>query len=620
MGHITLDSIQFGQEEIRDSALRGALLFDSTSDEISGSNDTLSIAVLGFVMDCSNGVSEESIVSHFSDSFSDDSDRHLVSDCLKELCDKGLIKTDGVHYYTNETQEKAFFDELINKTNDLILSIRRKTEEYLKKKLPDIVEEIIKKALNVYLNQFAYAYFGVKKEATTEQIDNALQVCRDGFKDDPISADALILTLSETIQSEDEQVRNVLIVWAKAFLAAEVTRKDPLLNNLRSSKMQGKEFVLDTDIVLHCLTDNTRLSSLYKSMVSKLLKMKCKVVIPEEVLSEVRNHADAAKSRYKMSGSSIVSYSDDMLDAEVNNVFIEDFVHLVQKDSHQDRSSHAFCERLDNIFDSRYPDLLQEELDSRFEGLVYSNNTEIDIQDLPLFEALSEKVLRLTELSDKAKYRTPEENERISKTDARLYFYVYRRNGDVTDTSRFLSSKVYLLTNTTKSFKAAKEIQLDKDNIICNPSVLIGVLMRIGNISEKEEILNLFENPFLAYTGAKIWERIKPLVDAGAKFKEKNIKWMHHHYADRLDGILTAVTIEEKIQAIHELDSIGLRGIFTEDQVIRTYNENKELREKVESQQKEIEQYKMNQRLYAKPVKKGKSGRVVKNSNRTKKR
>ena len=72
MGHITLDSIQFGQEEIRDSALRGALLFDSTSDEISGSNDTLSIAVLGFVMDCSNGVSEESIVSHFSDSFSEE--------------------------------------------------------------------------------------------------------------------------------------------------------------------------------------------------------------------------------------------------------------------------------------------------------------------------------------------------------------------------------------------------------------------------------------------------------------------------------------------------------------------------------------------------------------------
>lgn len=618
MGHIPLDRIQFGQNEIRDSALRSALLFDSKTGEKVGSNDVLSKAIFGFIMDCPNGISEESIVSHFKDTFSSESDKSLVLECLSQLCEKGLVYLNAGLFFSNDDEEQAFFDSLVEKTERLVNGIKIDAERYLDKELPPFIQVVIKRALNVYLNQFAYAYFGVKKEATPEQLENALQVCHDGIKD-TIEADALILALSETIQSREEQKREVLTIWAKAYLAAEVTQKDPLLNNIRSSKMVGKEFVLDTDIVLHCLTDNTRLSSLYQSMVSKLLKMKCRVIIPAEVLLEVRNHADAAKNRFKMSCSSILSYSDDMLDAEVNNVFIEDFVHFVQKTPQQDRSFSAFCGRLDNVFDSRYPGLLQDELDSRFNGLIFSDETDIDSADLPLFEALSEKVLNSTILSDKAKYRTFDENERIARTDARLYFYVYRQNKEV-DSSRFLSSKVYLLTNTTKSLKAAREIHLDKENIICNPSVLIGVLMQIGNFSEKEEVLDLFENPFLAYTGARIWERIKPLVEIGAQFKEKNIKWMHYHLSDKLDSILTAETIEEKIEAIHELDKIGLGGIFSEDQIIKTYNENKELRETVAAQQKEIDRYKMKERLYSNPMKKGRSVKAAKSSNRTKKK
>ena len=608
MNVIRLDKVLTSNEELIDSALRSALIFNSKSGVIDY-DGVLAKAVLGFILDEKEAVSPDDIIRHFSLMYGEDSSNIRIPAAINLLVKKGLIsKVEGKLVYSSE-EEKELLIDLKSKTEKMIARIRSSAESYLNRPFCSSISFIdlnIKKALSVYLNQFSFALFGVKKPADEEQTKDAIQICTQGIQDID-EADALVLSLSETIQNPGEEDRFVLETWAKAYFAAAMTGIDPMLNQLQSEKMRGKVFLLDTDIVLHCLVDHTRLSSLYSTMVKRLIRMGCKVIVPGDVLSEVRDHAEASKKRFRANASSLVSYSDDMLDAEVNNVFIENFVHMVQSDLNLDRSYHTFAQIVDNVCDPSYPELLSEVLNEKFDsGLSYLEDIVIDQSEIGIFESLSEKILRFTELSDKAQFRTEEDNERISRTDARLYFYVYHEN-EHTDTKEFLSSKVYLLTNTTKSLRAAREIQFEKDNIVCSPSVLSGVLMQIGEVPESNQVLNLFENPFLAYTGSKIWEKIEPLVRAGAQFKVASIRWMHKNHAGNLDRILTAETYDEKIKVLHEFGQKGLVGLFSEEQILATYDENKQLKEELEKKEKEIERYKAKERMYSKPPKRGKT-------------
>ena len=615
-------------EEVIDSTLRSALLFNSKSDKIK-LDDIFQKAVLAIIIEKDKeGITPESLISSFSARFNRRIEISQLTSAISSLESKSLVYSDadGKVFYNQSLGETVFWNRLKEDTDALVFAITSLAKEIAHNSGVFFdydrvfIKDNVLRALSVYLNQFSYSYFGVKEPADKSQLTDAVQVAKRGLKGE--EGEILVMAISDKLANLSPSEIRILEQWARAYVTSAVLGIDPMLQSLRASKMQGKSFILDTDVVLNCITDNAKYSKIYNSMIRRLQLMGCKVFIPSEVLDEVRNHADAAKKRYYSTGPSILSFSDDILETEVCNVFIDDYVHKYRS-SDGDGPYEAFSSYLDNLFDPRYPELLMDEINARFKSKVtILDDIDIPETDQVVFEEFANECLSRTNATEKAWYRRPEDNERISRTDAKLYFYVYRTNGQ-TSASDFLSSKMYLLTRTTRSARAAAAIGYEKVNIICNPDALMAVIMET-NSSETGELLNLFENPFLAYTGDRIWSQIQPLIAAGAEFKTKNIRWLHRNYNDKLDQVLTASSVEEKVAAYNRLEKTGLKGIFNEAQIVNVYEQNKKLKIENEDLSGRVEQLEklvgdLTRRIEAKPEKRARNGNAVVKTKRKRK-
>lgn len=625
---IEIDKWVIGDEVI-DSTLRSALLFNSKSDTIK-LDDIFQKAILAIIIEKGkDGIFPDNIISTFSARFGRRIESSQLTSAIKALELKSLVykDTDGKVFYEQSSGETVFWNRLKDDTDALVMAIISLSKEIAHNSGlyyeydRDFVKDNILRALSVYLNQFSYSYFGVKAPADKSQLTDAVQIAKRGLK--PDEGEILVMAISDKLDNLTPSEARILEQWARAYVTSAVLGIDPMLQSLRASKMQGKSFILDTDVVLNCITDNAKYSKIYNSMINRLLSMGCKVFIPSEVLDEVRNHADAAKKRYYSTGTSILSFSDDILETEVCNVFIDDYVHKQRLSVNSESPYEAFSSYLDNLFDSRYPELLMDEIEARFKSkVIILEDIAISEADQVIFEEFASECLSRTNATEKAWYRRPEDNERMSRTDAKLYFYVYGINGQ-TNSSDFLSSKTYLLTRTTRSARAAAAVGYEKSNIICNPDALMAVIMET-NSSEIGELLNLFENPFLAYTGDRIWSQIQPLIAAGAEFKTKNIRWLHRNYNDKLDQVLTASSLEEKVAEYHRLEKTGLKGIFSEEQIVEVFEQNQRLKGENVDLTNRVDQLErmvsdLTRRLDTKPEKKAKNGKAVVKTKRKRK-
>ena len=93
---------------------------------------------------------------------------------------------------------------------------------------------------------------------------------------DIAEADALILSLSQVIDEEVKKAGSVLKKWAKAYVFTQIAQLDPTLNSFELTQFRKKTFILDTEVVLHCLVNKTRFSQEYQKLVDTLLKCQCK--------------------------------------------------------------------------------------------------------------------------------------------------------------------------------------------------------------------------------------------------------------------------------------------------------------------------------------------------------
>jgi len=131
---------------------------------------------------------------------------------------------------------------------------------------------------------------------------------------------------------------------------------DPTLRNFKATSLRGKTFVLDTDVVLNCITDNAKFSKDYSDMIKKLISIGCKLIIPEDVIVEVGNHADAAIKRAHCYRNQLKTFTDDILEGPGSNVFIEDFVKTSRVDDR--KKNMSFDDYLYNIYQDDNNDVL----------------------------------------------------------------------------------------------------------------------------------------------------------------------------------------------------------------------------------------------------------------------
>lgn len=421
------------------------------------------------------------------------------------------------------------------------------------------MRENIRQALSVYYKMYGYSFLGLKENSKHKSMLDAVDVVRKGLPDN--LGKALVGAIADTLNEPTTQESDILEKWARAFVAMEVINLDPSLRNFKATKLREKSFVIDTDIALNVLTTHAKYSAVYRQMISLLKNAGCKLYIPYIIVDEIQNHIDAAQKRYSFEGSSWSSMTDELLENKIANVFVEDYVKIIRSDEY--KRDLPFETYISNFYDSEEPSLLMNKLKDVF-GKDFILLEELESLDNELKKQLAEKIKYLTTISEKGTRRDEGKNTQIAEADASLYLTIRQMNRDVKGNDKPLSQKAYLLTKSQKTISCAKELGIYDKNIICDPFALLSILQEMGMFAGHEfEIVNLFENPFLAYTANLIWDEVKPLLDKGAKLKYAEIHRLRIDVDANIDKILTCDTLEERTNEAKRLSERGY--IFAND-------------------------------------------------------
>ena len=186
----------------------------------------------------------------------------------------------------------------------------------------------------------------------------------------------------------------------------------------------------------------------------------------------------------------------------------------------------------------------------------------------------------------KAQNRTEEDNQAISHLDAFLYMAALKNNLGL-DVSKMLSGKTYILTDSTRAIKAAINLGWDKKDVVCHPNALMAILMEIGDIKDQDTIINLFDNPFLAYVADNIWNDIDPLLKQGAFIKHKGFDRLRADVDKSFDKLMTKdISNDERNDVLRSYD------IYLPDMLEAAEKREQEQKLENEKIKKEIEDLK----------------------------
>lgn len=522
--------------------LRSILLFNGKVEK-QKRQDLITKAILSLILSENGNATREGILQQLNLQFRLSYKMGELETQLKKLFKLGLIESMEEPLVVKDSDKKgsSFFDELERSTEmllDGILEIASNRYAHIEKiSSPDRIKASVRKALSVYFGMNGYSFFGIQRKEEVK-VDDAVLILKKEIADNKV-CESVIRALADVLERPDEFQRSVLTKWARAFVAMESMSIDPLLNNFKSKNLKEKEFIIDTDVVLYCLTRKARYSEDYKQMIAKLRELGCKMYLVPEVVNEVQKHIDAARKRYTTYGKQILEYPDDMLYEKVCNVFLDDYVHIEREAS----EGTPFKYYISEFYDQDYPALLRTKLVNAFSESTINNSLQVDIESIE-FQRLESEVYNLTMQTSKAQNRSEQDNHAVSFLDAFLYTAASENNKGLDDSS-MLSGKTYILTDSTRAIRAANNLGWQKSNVICHPNALIALLMEMGDVKSQETIINLFDNPFLAYVADSIWNEIDPLIQQGATIRYKGFDRLRADVDKKFDQLLTKDMSEE---------------------------------------------------------------------------
>lgn len=549
MGNISLDI----PDKMEESMLRSILLFNASKVENSR-NDMMQKTVLSVIIYGEGKYTIAKITALLKDRFGINLNEQEVNGHIEKLKKMKLVSLDGekVNSFQSSRNKTSVIDQLDNETEQLISNVIDRIRHNSRITISTDDERVcrinIRKALTIYYKMYGYAFFNLRENAKKEDIGDAVCSARNGLHENV--GKALIGALADLLNEPTEQERRTLQTWARAFVAMEIMNLDPSLRDFKATKIKGKAFVLDTDVLLNAITTNARYSKAYQKMIVTLRQIGCSFIVPNVVINEVENHIQAAIKRYLPDGQQWVDLTDEILENSIANVFIEDYAKTIRAD--ENKRDMPFQSYIRNYYEPTDSTLLM----NRVKGLLVQMKT-LDLEHLStsVQRRLKEKILERTQRSIKGTRRSEEENVEIAENDTALYLTLLKLNENEGVREVALSQKVYLLTRSHKTEISAKEVGVYEKNIICDPFALITILQEIGIITNNQfDFVNLFENPFLAFVADNIWSDVEPLLKAGAPLKYADIHRLRMDVDAEIDRILTCQTIDEKITEAKRLE------------------------------------------------------------------
>lgn len=597
------------------SLLRGILLYNQMENHPSR-KQIIPRAVFSIVVEGNGSFSNDMILNLFHKRFKYSMSPDELSTIINNLKANGHLNKDG-----QPVRPEDYYDALDLETSNLFDRIIQRVELRLHSGISDKehVRENIRRAFSVYFKLFGYAFFDLQESSWDEGAHNAVLRAIDNLS--VREGEALIQVLSETIARPSEEDKHILEQWARAFVMMEMISLDPSLRDFKAEKLRNKEFILDTDFVLRCLTTEVEHSKEYRKVIQHLRQIGCKLYLPKQVFNEIIGHATEALSIFYRYGDGVETFPSEVFRNGIRNVFLEDFVTVRQSDTR--KNDMHFNQYIGNIYNSQRPELLKAVLRSLLGDGIFNNclPEDVDPQQLAI---LSKKILEYTNTAFKADQRTEQRKNEISETDAFLYLVAVKRN-EHTSGNSFLSKKTYLLTRSTRANKAAKDTGQFHSFIVCHPNALISILKETGNVGDSEiSIINLFDNPFLAHTAHEMWSVLEPVVQDAKLFKYSSIEKLRSDVDFLIDAKMTArstdadyVTKTKKLQ-----DKLGIITYEKYELLEKELAQTKTLLKKKECEYDNLQlDYKrQNNELVRIKSGRGKSGDKTKESHRSKKK
>lgn len=404
--------------------------------------------------------------------------------------------------------------------------------------------------------------------------------------------DHICYSIGRLIENPTDEQRETLTVYAKVIMLYRIIGRDPLLRDFKRTKISQKNFVIDTDVMLYCLTKHTKRGRDYLEMINCLTNSGCKLYIQDEIIKEVYDHAEAATKRYSFQSEIIEKGDIALVKCNGHNVFIEDYMYGEEKGS-----SAKWEQYIQNFYDPEYGTLLiQGNVRHVFgERVHYGTFPEINSPIPPDdddYKELYKEVLDATQKSPNAKYRDEEKNKRIASVDTLLYLSIKKANLKQMDregqkqSGGVLCHDYYILTNTIRTHKCAKEKGMEYD-VLCSPQAMILYLTESGLLNNCAlDVSDLFENPFFAYISGKYWNDMDNFIKAGIDIRGKSIVRLRLDLERNLNALLTTdVSTNEYMQAYKDTTKKGY--IFNEnirrvaEEAIKKEEENRSLKDQI---------------------------------------
>jgi hypothetical protein len=569
-------------DTLTNSLLKCSILFTFNESSNHTRKALFDRAVLAIIVDLKEANIQE-IVNTFEVKFYKIIPDPMVSTAVERLVKEGYVsksKTNSSKYEASKSsigKIESATSKIQQSTkaliNDIISNVQSLYNDKIDKDTLITIDQNIKKGLGLFFRLHGLEYCDEKPnplfksfEFTIDKNSDITSIVKKSLPKE--LGEILVFCLGEVIKKPLQPQADTLAEWSKAFIGAQVMSLDPSLKEFQTTNLSKKTFLLDTDFLLYCIVKETKTSYIYKSLISELIKSGCNVVVNEDIIFEVIKHAEFAEGNYTYFKNAFDVIDDTIIEDKIRNIFVKGY--YIASKSGALSPGTSFQKYLANYYEKTSPyEFMCEVIKLNVnKSIAFKKLEEIDLSVIPneQFKNLSEAIYNETINTNKALYRTPEENREIADTDAKQFLTAMHLNKKDSSkiTPTILPGDFYLVTSSTRTVRCAFKIGI-KQNITINPTALLNIFDQIGvfTISSKE-IVNLFDNPFLIEVVNHNWDDLKKLVDAGVDLKDKNIIRLGYDLNDAIHKHLT----HEVTKEISESDGTESNAVVELDEYV----------------------------------------------------
>lgn len=520
--------------DLEEALLKTFLLF--LNSKIKEKRDSiLTKYILALVL--SKKVSSVTSIKHYFDTYRKDIsiDNDKIKSVIIDLKKQDLVFFDGENISIPDSIEvnaKNYLHKVIDLFNKLVEDLFNEIKVNYGKTIVNEtqVKVNIKRCLEYYFEVMGLSFFDLDIKKDIKDLNKIVELAEQSLakKESKELSNHIIYAIGRLLDSPTEEQEDVLRILARVKITAQILHIDPLLNSFKATILRNKVFILDTDVVLFAITENASLSSQYRMMINELVNCGCKVFIPEGIIQEVYNHAEAATKRYYYNVDNMSS-DDRTVVKSFNNVFLEDYYFTLHKPNH---SGLPWDNYISNYFNKEHGigmtlAVIKNKLGQHISYGKLPTGGEIKDDEKAALKALA---LEETMKTPKAFYRQDSKNENIAETDTAIFLTARSINSKEQSADVFssrksvlLSEKCYILTNFNRIYACAKSLDMEA-KVFCKPAALIAYLAEIGVVNPNDvNMTTLLDNPFLIQISNTVWPEVEKLMRLGVDVRGKNL-------------------------------------------------------------------------------------------------